>query len=72
MSSLPSQPYESGFKTRQQMAGEYSLTVKPWIKKVKDAGIHLPKGRISPRWQKRIYEALGYPPGISKKDFEDT
>lgn len=32
----------------------------------------LPQGLISPKWQKIIYEALGYPPGVSRSDYREV
>jgi hypothetical protein len=52
------------FKTRSQMADEYSIHRKTFERKLKQAGIILPSGDISPNDQLRIYEHFGYPPGI--------
>jgi len=55
-------PNYFGYKTRQEMAREYNLSPKPFMKKLARAGITLPPGRVSPKDQKRIYETIGYPP----------
>ena len=59
-----------GFKTRQQIAVEYEITSKTLVSKLRNKGVELPVGRVGLRWQKTIYEALGYPLGISKYDYE--
>ena len=49
-------------KTRQEMANEYGICVKTFIKKLADAGIVLPERElISLALQKDIYEKLGNP-----------
>ncbi len=68
---MNSPPYSPGYKTREQIAAEYGVSVKTLIEKLKAEGITLPPGRVSLIWQKRIYDAMGYPPGVPKKDFAD-
>jgi hypothetical protein len=51
-----------GFKTRLEVAGQYRIDVKTLISRLKEEGIVLPKGRISPKWLVIIYEVLGPPP----------
>jgi hypothetical protein len=49
-------------KTRQEMAHEYGICVKTFIKKLADVGIILPERElISLALQKEIYEKLGNP-----------
>jgi hypothetical protein len=60
----------SGSKTRQQMALEFNFSYLTFYRKLKQHGIDPPKGLICPKWQKIIYECLGYPPGITRKAFE--
>ncbi|MEO1257430.1 MAG: hypothetical protein AAFZ15_01490 [Bacteroidota bacterium] len=60
----------SGYKTRQQIATEYEISTKTLMGKLKATGIELPRGRVSLFWLKKIYESLGYPLCISKKDYE--
>ena len=47
------------FKTRQEMANEYGICVKTFIKKLAEVGIVLPERElISPTLQELIYEKL--------------
>lgn len=60
-------------KTRQQMSSEFGWrSVQTFRTKLRQNGIKLPSGSITPKWQKIIYDKLGYPHGVSKKDFEDV
>ncbi len=61
----------SGYKTREQIAMEFGVTAKTLKCKLEAKGIFLPNGRVSLYWQKRIYGALGYPSGVSKKDYAE-
>lgn len=62
--------HQSGCKTRQQIADEYSFCEQTLRRKLRLHSIKLPRGLVTPKWQKVIYEALGYPPGVSKADYE--
>ncbi|MFQ5447800.1 MAG: hypothetical protein ACE5FF_12780 [Saprospiraceae bacterium] len=64
-------PNHAGYMTRQQIAAEYGIDRKTLRRKMKKAGIFPPDGLLDRKWQKAIYEALNYPPGISKTDFAD-
>jgi hypothetical protein len=64
-------PVHFGYKTRQEIADEYHIGIKPFMKKLAKEKIKLPPGRVSPKYQKRIYEALGYPPTVSEIDYEN-
>jgi hypothetical protein len=66
-----STPPTTGYKTRQNIADEYNISTKILKMKLEAKGLELPKGRVSLRWQKRIYETLGYPRCISKHDYEN-
>jgi hypothetical protein len=47
------------YKTRQEMANEYGICVKTFIKKLAEVGIFLPERElISPTLQDLIYEKL--------------
>ena len=59
----------AGYKTRQQIAFEYEISTKTLKAKLKREGIELPSGRVSLSVQKKIYDALGYPIGVSKEDY---
>jgi hypothetical protein len=50
------------FKTRTMIADEYGIHRKTFERKLKQAGIILPVGNISPKFQKIIYEYFGDPP----------
>jgi hypothetical protein len=63
-------PVHFGYKTRQEIADEYHLGIKAFMKKLAEKSIKLPPGRVSPRNQKRIYEAFGYPPTVSMEDYK--
>ena len=58
-------------KTREQLALELNYTISTFKRKLKEVSIVLPGGLISPKWQKIIYEAFWYPPGVRKMDYED-
>jgi hypothetical protein len=62
-----------GCKSRQQIAEEYQWrSVQTFRTKLRQNGIKLPSGSISPKWQKVIYDILGYPPGVLRKDYDDV
>ena len=48
-------------KTRQDIATEYGICTRTLMRRLKDENVILPRGRISPKWQSIIYEALGPP-----------
>ena len=48
-------------KTREQVAEEYGISVKTLKKWIKDSGVELPTGVISPAWIERIYQLFGHP-----------
>lgn len=48
-------------KSKTQMADEYGLDIRQFKYKLKHVNIILPPGRILPREQMNIYEALGPP-----------
>lgn len=49
-------------KTRQEIAKELNICSKTLRRRLLAAGIDLPGGLVLPADQKRIYEALYYPP----------
>jgi hypothetical protein len=59
-------------KTRQQIADQYGFSRQTLWRKLRRHGIELPPGLICPKWQKLIYNTLGYPSGISYKDYEQV
>lgn len=61
-----------GSLTRQQIAGKYQMSAQTLKTKIKQYSIDLPAGLISPKWQKEIFKALGYPPDVTKSDYEDV
>ena len=54
------------------MAAEYNLSVQTFRNKLRQNGINLPPGSIMPKWQKVIYERLGYPAGVNKEHYKDV
>lgn len=50
-----------GAMTRQEIAALYNLHPKTIKRKLKAKGLELPKGRIMPEDQERIFETLGNP-----------
>ena len=58
-------------KTRQEISIEYGFSVNVLKRKMKHEGIKLPRGLITPQHQKQIYDALGYPQGINRTDYEN-
>ena len=48
-------------KTREQFAEEYGILVKTLKKWIKDSGVELPTGVISPAWIERIFQLFGHP-----------
>lgn len=57
-------------KTRLQIADEYDIHYQTFWRRLKEFEIVLPKGRVLPKWQKIIYEKLGYPEGVQSSDYE--
>ena len=60
------------FKTRIQVAIEYNITTKTLITRLRDLDIILPGGSLSPKTQKQIYDALGYPSSVDRSDYDDV
>ena len=58
-------------KTRQQIAEEFTTYPKTLIRWLKKQGVILPPCALTPKWQKLIYETLGYPPCVNKLDYEN-
>jgi hypothetical protein len=57
-------------KTRNQIASEYGVDYKTFMRRLKKHDISLPTGLIYPIFQKNIYETLGYPFIELKIEFE--
>lgn len=53
-------------KTRAQISDEYDIHPKTFSRRLVRAGIELPPGNITPKYQKLIYETFGYPPKEDK------
>lgn len=51
----------TGAKTRKQMADEYGISRKTFIRWRKKKGIVLSSGLITPKEQETIYKAFGKP-----------
>lgn len=57
-------------KTRQQLSAEFGWrSLQTFRTKLRQNGIELPSGSITLKWQKIIYDKLGYPPGITREDY---
>lgn len=57
-------------KTREQVAKEYGISTKTLSRKLAAKGIDLPKGLIFPRWQKLIYQQLGWPDSLDQAKYD--
>lgn len=49
-------------KTKAQISNEYDINSKTLRRRLVRAGIELPPGNITPKYQKLIYETFGHPP----------
>jgi hypothetical protein len=58
--------HNGGVKTRQQLADEYGVCRKTFIRLLRKKRIKLEKGLISPRDQLIIYDKLGIPNSFQK------
>jgi hypothetical protein len=58
--------HNGGVKTRQQLADEYGVCRKTFIRLLRKKRIRLEKGLISPKDQQVIYDKLGNPNGLQK------
>ena len=56
---------KSVFITREAMADKYGICVRTLNNRLKEKGITLKKGLISPKDQEYIYSNLGYPKDYS-------
>ncbi len=56
-------------KTLHQIAAEYGISYQTLHRRIDNLKIELPSGLLFPIHQKLIYEALGYPNGVSKADY---
>ena len=50
-------------KTRKQLAQEYGISRSTLYRRLKEAGIEMPRGMLNPLYQCQIYQVLGYPQG---------
>ncbi len=48
-------------KTRAQLAGEYNVNIRTFLKWIRDAKIDIPCGLISPKKVEEIYSKIGLP-----------
>jgi hypothetical protein len=60
------------FKTRTELAHEYGIDRKTFIRTLSREGILLPKGIVTSTWVKIIYETLGPPPSKNRIIFRFT
>jgi hypothetical protein len=59
-------------KTRRQIADEFDIHYQTLWRRLEKNGIKLPKGRLLPKWQKVVYEELGYPKSVQRSDYEEV
>ncbi len=57
-------------KTRQEIAALLGITTDTLRRRLKENGIALPHGLVSPQQQKLIFDALWYPDGCPKEVYE--
>jgi hypothetical protein len=55
--------HNGGVKTKQQMADEYGVCRKTFVKLITEQNIKLRRVLISPKEQLKIYQKLGLPDG---------
>jgi hypothetical protein len=55
-------------KTLKEIARELGLSERSFYRLRKEKHLDIPKGLVSPYWQKVIYEALWYPDKATKKE----
>ncbi len=48
-------------KTRQELANEYGICVRTLRRWITEAGLHIPRGSITPNHLKQIYDKIGKP-----------
>jgi hypothetical protein len=58
-------------KTLKEIANELGLSPSTFYRKRKEKNLVIPKGVVTPWWQKVIYEALWYPDEAAKKEMEN-
>ena len=66
---MPSPPSIKA-KSRREIAALYGIDEHTLKRKLDEKDISLPSGFVSPQTQKIIFDALWYPPGYVKADFD--
>lgn len=56
--------------TRREIANLLGIGEHTLKRKLKEKGISLPKGLVTPQAQKNIFDALWYPPIYAREDFD--
>jgi len=51
-------------KSKTQIAMEYGISIKTLSRWLKQVGLHIPRGAITPLNQRLIYRKLGKPNGV--------
>ena len=59
-------------KTKQQIIAELNMGKTTFYRRINASGLKLPNTLLNRKYQKLIYDEVGYPYGISWKDFEDV
>jgi len=60
MSTLTNPAPRQEPRTKEQIAIELNISLSTLQRKIKKAGLEVPRGYISPSLQRLIYEKLGY------------
>ena len=60
----------SVWKHKNEIAVEYGVNRKTLYNRLKRRNISLPRGLLSLEQQKIIYDCLGYPAEVNKKDYD--
>ena len=62
-------------KSLAQIAAEYNFLIRTFhnhIKKHEVLRVNIKRGIQTPKFQKLIYETLGYPPCVKKSDYDNV
>ncbi len=60
------------YKYKKEIVAEYGCARKTLYNKLRNNNLIIDRGLLSPAQQKLIYECLGYPEGVDRKDYENV
>jgi hypothetical protein len=60
------------YKYKKEIADEYGWDRKTFYNKLKEHDLSIGRGLLSPAQQKQVYEYLGYPSGVTEKDYKNV